>query len=66
MADEIIMTNEEKVEKIKALIEEINELSKGLSEEYLAQVSGGGYFIPHIPERVIEAFKRRYPNGPKS
>jgi bacteriocin-like protein len=35
------MTNEEKIEKIKALIEEINELSKELSEEELEAVAGG-------------------------
>jgi hypothetical protein len=35
------MTNAEKVEKIKELIEEINELSKDLLEEELKAVSGG-------------------------
>ncbi|MDR1088664.1 MAG: hypothetical protein LBL23_05280 [Coriobacteriales bacterium] len=35
------MTSEEKVEKIKLLIEEINELSKELTEEELEQVAGG-------------------------
>jgi uridylate kinase len=36
------MTNEEKVEKIKSLIAEVNELSKELSEEELEAVGGGG------------------------
>jgi hypothetical protein len=35
------MTNEEKVEKIKVLIEEVNALSKELSEYELKQVAGG-------------------------
>jgi hypothetical protein len=35
------MTNEEKIEKIKALMEEIDELSKELSEEELEAVAGG-------------------------
>jgi bacteriocin-like protein len=39
--EKIIMTNEEKVEKIKALIGEIGELSKELSEDELKQVAGG-------------------------
>jgi bacteriocin-like protein len=42
------MTNEEKVEKIKALIEEINELSKELSEEELKAVAGGGGKTPEM------------------
>ncbi|MDR1088663.1 MAG: hypothetical protein LBL23_05275 [Coriobacteriales bacterium] len=46
------MTSEEKVEKIKLLIEEINELSKELTEEELEQVhaagripNGFGYYV---------------------
>jgi hypothetical protein len=37
------VTNEEKVAKIKELIEEVNELSKEFSEEELKQVTGGIY-----------------------
>jgi uridylate kinase len=43
--EKIIMTNEEKVEKIKVLIEEVNELSKELSEEELEAVGGGGQLL---------------------
>jgi bacteriocin-like protein len=35
------MTNEEKVAKIKELVEEINELSKELPEDELARITGG-------------------------
>jgi hypothetical protein len=35
------MTDVQKVERIKALIEEINELSAELSEDELEQVAGG-------------------------
>jgi hypothetical protein len=38
---EIVMTNAEKAEKIKAPIEDINEFSKELSEEDLKAVAGG-------------------------
>jgi bacteriocin-like protein len=47
--EEIIMTNAEKAEKIKAPIEDINELSKELSEEELKAVVGG---VAKPPRRV--------------
>jgi bacteriocin-like protein len=53
------MTNEEKVEKIKGLIEEVNELSSELSDEELKAVSGGRFFTPHAPEHITEQIKYR-------
>jgi bacteriocin-like protein len=54
----IIMTNAEKIEKIKELIVEIDELSKELSEEELEAVSGG--FHPESWDAVFVPTSKLY------
>jgi mevalonate pyrophosphate decarboxylase len=53
------MTSEEKVEKIKVLVEEINELSKELTEEELEQVHAAGGFYQFGGYYVDEELYRK-------
>ncbi|MDR1014670.1 MAG: bacteriocin [Coriobacteriales bacterium] len=48
------MTDTEKVARIKALIEEVKQLSKELTEEELEQVAGGLPFELNAPVVYLE------------